>query len=187
MLHISKRFCEIGLWVLKAVCAVAQQVISRGIQGVSKEQGPNVDHLASPGGAAALQQRNEMLDVFLEDLGIDDAIPGEHGPDELSRARPLFAICDEDAVSQELFPLLMKRLAFSKVRKLAGQHGLDVGWVRRQDNPVRDAGVQVCSLRVIDLVGATGCLDRIVPEFDNPEILIGFVGSDDKINCYGAM
>lgn len=99
---------------------MAQQVISRSIQGVSKEQGPNVDDLAAPGSAAALQQRNEMLDVFLEDLRVHDAIPGEHGPDELSRARPLLAIRDEDAVSQELFPLLMERFALAKVRKLAG-------------------------------------------------------------------
>lgn len=175
LLHISESFCEIGLWVLKAVRTVAQQVIRRGIQSVSKEQVPNVDHLASPRSAAALQQRNEMLDVFLEDLGIDDAIPGEHGPDELSRARPLLSIRGEDAVPQELFPFLMERLALAKVRKLAGQHGLDVGWVRCQDNPVRDAGVQVCSLRVVDLVGATGCFDRIVPEFHDLESFIGFV------------
>lgn len=136
LLHISESFCEIGRWVLKAVGAVAQQVISRSIQGVSKKQGPNVDHPASPWSAAALQQWNEMLDMFLEDLSIDDAIPGEHGPDELPRARPLLAIRDEDAVSQELFPFLMERLALSKVRKLTGQQGLDVGWVRCQDNPV---------------------------------------------------
>ena len=58
------------------------------------------------------------------------------GPDELPRARPLLAIRDEDAVPQELFPFLMERLALSKVRKLTGQQGLDVGWVRCQDNPV---------------------------------------------------
>ena len=116
-----------------------------------------------------------MLDVFLENLSVDDAIPGEHGPDELSRARPLLAIRDEDAVSQELFPFLMERLALAKVRKLAGQQGLDVGWVRCQDNSVGDAGVQVCSLRVVDLLGATGCLDRMVPEFDNLEVFVGVV------------
>lgn len=82
-----------------------------------------------------------MLDVFLENLRVDNAVSCEHGPQQLPRARPQFAIRDEDTVSEELAPFLMERLAFAIVGELARQQGLDVLRVRGQQDAVGDPGV----------------------------------------------
>lgn len=128
-----------------------------------------------------------MLDMFLEDLRINNPIPGEHGPDKLSRARPHIPIRDEDTIPQELSPLLVKRLSFAKVPELEGQHGFNVLRVCRYDYPIRDTCVYLGGLRVVDLVRDVGDFDRIAPVLD---IFVGFVcfaGFDDEVDCWCAL
>lgn len=99
MLYVSKRLCKVGFRVLQTTRAMAQQVIRRSIEGIPEEQGSNIDRLTGPRRTATSQQRDKMLNMFLKDLRIHNAIPREHGPEELSRARPHLAIRDKDTIT----------------------------------------------------------------------------------------
>lgn len=121
--------------------------------------------------------------MFLKDLRVNDTIPREHGPDKLSRARPHFPICDEDAIPQELPPLFMEGLSFTKVTKLARQHGLDVLRVCRHDYPIRNPRVELCGLGVVDVVCVVGDFDHVAPVFHIAEGFVGLTGFGDEIDC----
>lgn len=69
---------------------------------------------------------DEFGNMLLKDLSIDNPLTDKHGPNQMSRLRPLLTIRDEDTISQKVIPLFVKLLAFTIVSKLTGKDCLDV-------------------------------------------------------------
>lgn len=86
LLHVSEGLRKPRGRVLQTVGALSEQVVRGGVEGVPEEQRSHVDDPAAAGRVAPAEEADEFLDMLLEDFRVDDAIPHEHGTDELARA-----------------------------------------------------------------------------------------------------
>lgn len=84
MLHISKGLCKSSLRIVQTVGALAEEIICGCVQGEAEKQRTDIDGLAPTGRVAPFQQRNQVLDVFLKDFSVNDAIPDKHRSDEMA-------------------------------------------------------------------------------------------------------
>lgn len=150
---------------------MAQQKLGRDIQGHPIEQIHDIKGLARwP------KQTHHDLSPALEDIQIGDAILDEHGPDELPTGSPLLAIGGEDTIAQKRRPEIVKALALAKIRKIAGQHGLDMVRVAGKEIPHRAGDV------ALDAVGALRCgITKVVGEkFQKAILLVSSTSGQDN-------
>lgn len=77
----------------------------------------------------------------LEAVQVTDPVPDELGPDEHAAVVPPLAVRGEDAVAQELLPLLVEGLSLAVVLELRRQDGLYVLGVGCEDGPLADDAV----------------------------------------------
>lgn len=123
--------------------------------------------------------------MSLEDLSIDNAILVKHGPEELARRKPQLSIGSKDTISQKLSPLLMKRLAFTKVVELTSQDSLDVFWINSDDDAVGNHLIDLYrerhEIQLIMLLSTNHAL------FQEYKVLVPFgcsSGTKDKVDGY---
>lgn len=127
-LHLAEGFRKFTLRISQAVNTVAQQYIHRRIQGETVEQRINSDFLS-----LAAQKSDQLLHVRLKKLQIRDPAFHKLRPNQLPATMPEITIRREDAVPQEIFPILMKGLALAIVTELRGKDSLDVLRLRREN------------------------------------------------------
>lgn len=82
-------------------------------------------------------QAQQHVDMLLENRQVTDPIPDKLRPDQRPTGMPLLPIRREDAVSQKILPILMKRPALAIVLELRRQDGLDVLRLGGEDEALR--------------------------------------------------
>lgn len=178
LLHVSKGLRKARGRVLQTVGALSEQVVGGGVESVPEEQRSHINDPAAFGRVTSAEEGDEFLDMLLEDLRVDDAVPHEHGTDELAGARPEFSVRGKDAVAQEFLPLAVERLTLAVVGELPGQQGLDILGVHGHDGAGGNARVQLGGL---DIGLASGCEDGVVPEFNVSVCQIGLLSLVDEV------
>ena len=170
---VLERLGKDRLWIVQTAHALAEQMVRRGVERESEEQRLHVHHAASLGVIIRAHQLDQLVDVHLEHLRVDQPVARKHGPDEGARARPQLAVGREDAVSQELVPLLVELFALAIVCEFPRQHGLDVLRVDGEDGAGERAQTQLDGVRGL-AVGQGVVFEDALPE-DEVLCLDGFL------------
>jgi hypothetical protein len=148
LLNISECFSEPRGRILQTVCALAKQVVCCSVEGITEEEGSNIDYSAPLGRSATSQEWDEFLHMLLEDIGVHDAIAGKHRADKLARVGPEFSICGEDTIAEKFLPVAMEGLTFAIIGELARQKSFDILWIFGHDRASGDTCIKLGSLAV---------------------------------------
>ena len=94
VLDFSESVRELGLGVLEAVDAVAEEEVGGGVEGEAEEEVVDADRLAGEG---AFEFGQENLDVGFEGVQVGDAVFDELGSDQLAGVVPEISVGGENA------------------------------------------------------------------------------------------
>lgn len=99
---------------------------------VPKKKGGHV-HLLS----VASHQTQKYVDVLFKRNQVADTVLDELRSNQSPTVMPLLPVRGENAISEEVLPVLMEGLPFAIVIELSGQDGLDVLRLRCEDETLR--------------------------------------------------
>ena len=114
----------------------------------------------------------------LEDIEVTNTVFDELWPDELSTCMPLVEICDEDRITEKVFPFFVEGFSLAVVGKLGCEDSFDVFWVGGED-------YTTASRRGFHGVGhACGSLEETVPCFEVFVVNCSYDAAVDKVEIY---
>ncbi len=154
----------------------------RRIQSISKEQITNIQLTALSPIKSHPSLRNllhQNLNMRLKDLQITDAILNKLRSDQLPRRMPLIQIRGKDTIAKEIFPFLMKWLAFAIVGELRGENSFDIFRIRSKDDAT---ATWRCFNGIIHALGRS---KEALPCFEVFVLDRAFDTSVDEIQIYG--
>lgn len=123
----------------------SEKKLGGNVKSVAEEQIADIKHLSMtsmyihllslPFQRPTIRNRpKQRLHMALKAMQITHTVPRKLRPDQLSTSMPLGAICREDAVTQEVLPLIMEPLSLAKVTELSSEKCLDVLGVGSEDD-----------------------------------------------------
>lgn len=124
--------------------------------------------------------RNQNLHMLFKDLQITDTILDELRTDQLPGIVPLVQIRREDAVAEEIMPVLVEGLALAVVAELRCENGFDVLWVGSEDDALAGNARLDCLATRLAVLGKVR-----LPDF---EVLVGHGALDafvDYVEAWG--